>query len=97
IRPIIGVRFGPVDLIVNPILDTSFDRLENLDFAPCARIAYNLSPKWSFALEHYADLGPIRHFLPRSEQSHSLFAVVDYSGKTGVEFGIGRGLNDAAD
>src|SRR5882724_3000495 len=88
IRPIIGVRFGSIDLIVNPILDTSFDRLENLDFAPCTRIAYNLSPKWAFALEHYADLGPLRHFLPSKEQSHSLFAVADYSGKTNVEFGI---------
>ena len=34
IRPILGVRSGPVDLIVNPILDTSFQGLGSLDFAP---------------------------------------------------------------
>jgi hypothetical protein len=97
IRPIIGGRVGPVDLIVNPILDTAFNSLGNLDFAPCTRLAYNVSPKWAVALEHYADLGPIRHLLAANEQSQSLFAVVDYNGKPGVEFGIGHGLNDATD
>jgi hypothetical protein len=32
IRPIIGGRLGPVDLIVNPILDISFQGLGSLDF-----------------------------------------------------------------
>ena len=37
IRPIIGVRFGPVDMIANPIIDTSFQGFGSLDFAPAAR------------------------------------------------------------
>jgi len=41
IRPIIGVRIGPVDLIANPILDTSFQGLGALHLAPAARVAYN--------------------------------------------------------
>jgi len=45
IRPIFGVRIGPVDLIANPILDTSFRGLGSLDFAPAARVAYNFSEK----------------------------------------------------
>jgi hypothetical protein len=57
IRPIIGTRIGPVDLIVNPILDTSFQGLGSLDFAPAARVAYNLSESWAVAFEHYADYG----------------------------------------
>jgi len=97
IRPIVGMRSGPVDLIVNPILDTDFNGLGRLDFAPETRLAYNLSPKWAVALEHYADLGPIRHLLPSYEQSQSIFAVVDYNGKPGVEFGVGYGLNGATD
>jgi hypothetical protein len=36
IRPIIGVRLGPVDLIINPILDTAFRGLGAFDFAPAA-------------------------------------------------------------
>ena len=96
-RPIIGARFGPVDLIVNPILDTSFERIEDLEFVPCVRLAYNFSPKWAVAVEQYADLGTLRRFLPSSKQSESVFAVLDYNGKTSVEFGIGRGENDATD
>ena len=86
IRPIIGWRSGAVDFIVNPILDTSFDGLDQLDFAPATRLAYNFSPLWAFAMEHYADFGPIRHFAPSAAQQHSLFAVIDYGGKPGVEF-----------
>src|SRR5262249_23238993 len=96
-RPIIGWRFGPVDLITNPILDTQFNGLGNLDFAPCTRLAYNFSDKWAGAIEQYSDFGPIHHFASGSEQSQALFAVVDYNGKPGVEFGIGRGLNGATD
>jgi hypothetical protein len=55
IRPIIGGRLGPVDLIVNPILDTSFQGPGSLTFAPASRVAYNFSETWAAALEHYAD------------------------------------------
>jgi hypothetical protein len=41
IRQIIGERLGPVDLIVNLILDTSFQGLGSLDFAPASRVAYH--------------------------------------------------------
>lgn len=95
IRPIIGFREGPVDFIVNPILDTGFDGLGRLDFAPCERIAYNFSELWAVALEHYADFGGIDAWLPANKQQQSAFAVFDYNGKTGVEFGIGRGLSGA--
>jgi hypothetical protein len=43
IRPIIGWHFGKFDFIVNPIFDNSWKGFNNLDFAPCARIAYNFS------------------------------------------------------
>lgn len=97
IRPIVGWRTGPWDFIANPILDTSFNGLNQLDFAPAVRVAYNFSELWTVSVEHYADYGPLRNFLPSSQQQQSLFAVVDYNGKTGVEFGIGHGLNDATD
>jgi hypothetical protein len=96
-RPIIGFRSHGWDFIVNPILDTGFDGLKKLDFAPCERIAYNLSPKWAFAVEHYSDYGAISAFDSASEQQQSVFAVVDYTGKTGVEFGVGHGLTHASD
>jgi hypothetical protein len=98
IRPIIGWRRGPVDLIVNPILDTKFDGFSRLDFAPAVRLAYNYSKQWAVAIEHYADFGEIGDFVPPREQQHNLFAVADYSGDwLGVEGGIGFGLTHASD
>jgi hypothetical protein len=97
IRPIVGVRFGAVDVIVNPILDTGFDGFSRLDFAPCARIDYNVSKLWSVALEHYADFGELRSLLPASAQQHQLFAVVDYGGEPSVELGVGHGLSASSD
>ena len=98
IRPIIGKRFGPVDVIVNPIFDTDFKSFGHLDFAPAARVDYNFSPVWAVALEEYADFGQVRHFASGGQQQHTLFYVVDYSGDPlSVEFGVGNGLTSASD
>ncbi len=102
IRPILGVRFGPLDLISNPIVDYAFGSIKSLDFAPSERVAYNFSPVWALAAEHYAEFGKIRHFESGNAQGHSLFAVVDYNGQTlhqplDVEFGIGHGFTTASD
>jgi hypothetical protein len=98
IRPIIGGRFGPFDLIINPILDTSFDGVSRLDFAPAARVAYNYSSTWAIAIEHYADFGQLRDLAPSSLQQQTLFAVLDYSGEPlSVEAGIGHGTTSASD
>jgi hypothetical protein len=44
IRPIIGLHLRPVDIIINPILDHAYlGGFGNLEFAPAARVAYNLS------------------------------------------------------
>src|SRR6185436_9557082 len=95
--PILGWRVGRMDFIFNPILDTSFDGFSRLDFAPAARIDYNISKTWAVALEHYADFGPLRRFLPANQQDQSLFAVVDYSGKMNVEFGVGHSFAAGGD
>lgn len=98
IRPIIGARFGPVDVIFNPIIDTSLNGIHALDFAPAERIAYNLSQSWAVALEHYADYGPFSRFEPVDQQEHTLFAVVDYAaGPTSIDFGVGHGFTAASD
>ncbi len=98
IRPIVGLHLHPVDIIVNPILDTSYDGFRNLDFAPSTRIAYNINPQWAVAAEEYADLGAIHKFDPLDQQSHQMYAVVDHGSKfLDVEFGIGFGLTPASD
>lgn len=98
IRPILGWRFGPVDLILNPIVDYDFTGTRGTTFAPAGRVAYNFSPVWAIAVEEYAGLGRFSHFEQPGKQQHQLFAVVDYGGEpVNVEFGIGRGLTGATD
>jgi hypothetical protein len=84
---------------VNPILDNSYvGGIRSLDFAPATRVAYNFSPKWAAAIEEYADVGPLRKFYARGDQSHQLYAVVDHSVKyVDIEFGVGFGLNSSSD
>ena len=98
IRPIIGVHLGRLDLIANPILDSQFNGLGKLELAPAFRAAWNVSNRLAFALEQYSDYGPLDHLYSGAEQSHTLFAVLDYgSGSNGIEFGIGRGLTRSSD
>jgi hypothetical protein len=98
IRPIIGWRFGAIDLIVNPILDNSWKGFSSLDFAPSTRLAWNITKEWAVAAEEYDDFGPLKGFFPGDLQSHQLFAVVDYSGAPmDVEAGLGFGLTPASD
>jgi hypothetical protein len=98
IRPIIGWHLKPVDIIVNPIVDTAYDGIKNLEFVPATRVAYNFSPEWAVAVEEYADFGPLRGFRVFKEQSHQLYAVVDHSSKiVDIQIGVGFGLTDASD
>ena len=98
-RPIVGVHLGHFDFIVNPIVDTDFKGgAGNLEFMPAVRAAWHPGGNFAYALEEYADFGPLDHFKPSAEQSHTLFAVLDYgSSSHGLEFGVGRGLTPASD
>lgn len=98
IRPIIGWHLRPVDIIFNPILDTSYDGFRNLIFAPSTRVAYNFESGWALALEEYSEFGPLKDFYSRSEQAHQLYWVVDRAGKPfDIEAGIGFGLTSGSD
>jgi hypothetical protein len=98
IRPIIGWHLHPVDVIVNPIFDTSYDGVQNLDFAPSTRIAYHLPAGWAVAIEEYDDFGPLHQFYPGAQQAHELYGVIDRTTRfLDIEVGIGTGLTEASD
>ena len=98
IRPIIGWHLKPVDIIINPIVDTAYDGFKNLEFVPAARVAYHFPSGWALAVEEYADVGPLHAFAPGSEQAHQVYAVVDRTWKDWeIEAGVGVGLTDASD
>jgi hypothetical protein len=97
VRPIIGWHFDKSNLIVNPIVDTRWDGIKNLEFVPSIRADYSVAPRWAIALEEYADYGLVSDFAPAGEQAHQLFGVVNYSGMVDIEAGVGFGLTDASD
>jgi len=98
-RPIIGWHLKPVDIIINPILDTKYQGgIKGLDFVPAARVDYNFSPVWAVAAEEYDDFGTLGDIAPVAAQVHQLFAVVDHTiGTFDVEAGAGFALTNATD
>lgn len=99
VRPIVGLHLHPVDIIVNPIVDTDYTGgFGGLEFVPATRIAYNLNDKWAVAFEEYADCGPLRQLKPLNDQFHEVWATTDhYSKFLDVETGIGFGITAGAD
>ena len=92
-RPMIGWRSAPWEFVVNPILGIALSGNDQTpNFEPAARLGYILSSKWTVAVEHYADLGPINHFQPGSQQAQETFLVADYGGEpVSVDLGVGHG------
>ncbi len=98
IRPIIGVRKGDYEFIVNPIIDIGFGHDGEVEFLPAARFARKFGEDFALGIEYYSALGPIGHFLPLSEQEHNIYGVVDFKvGRFDVNFGIGYGLTGGSD
>ena len=98
-RPIVGWHFDKWDVIVDPIVDTAYDGVKNLDFAPSTKITYKKSDRLGLAMEEYADYGPLKGFYAAADQSHTLYGVVDYAVGHGLdlEAGLGFGLTHATD
>jgi hypothetical protein len=98
VRPIIGWHLKPWDIIINPIVDTAYDGLGNLEFVPASRVAYNFQSGLAVAVEEYADYGRFNDWSPRGDQVHQIFGVVDKTWKDwDIEAGVGVGLTDASD
>jgi len=99
VRPIVGWHLKPIDIIVNPIVDTSYTGgFKSLEFVPAVRVAYNFSSKWAGAIEEYADYGPLRDIYPGREQSHQIWGVVNHSSRLfDIETGIGFGVTSSSD
>lgn len=99
-RPILAWHVNPhLDLIANPIVDTAYDGVGKLVFAPSTRVAYNASPTWALAIETYSEFGELRGFNAVPDQSQQIYAVVDHVTRNGfeLEFGAGWGLTRATD
>ena len=99
-RPILGYKLTNWEFTLNPILGWSIsDRRGGAPaFEPAGKVAYRLTDALSVGVEHYAALGPVYNLLPRGQQEHATFLVMDAKvGGTDVNFGIGHGNSNSQD
>ena len=62
------------------------------------KASYRTDQGYSVGVEHYGDVGQLRHIGPLSKQSQQTFAVVDLKAKgASVNLGVGRGWTDVAE
>lgn len=102
VRPIIEKVFGKWYFAVNPDLTQALrgpGRSDGLGFEPGVKLSYDVTKRLAPGFEYYAETGPIKHFLPGSQQHHLIFATldVDTSPKWELNFGVGRGLTGASE
>jgi len=99
IRPILGWRSASWLIAFNPTLgdDLAGEERGVFAFHPAAKIARDVGEKTALGIEYCADFGPLDDPLPRGEQLHTLFLVLDAERKLGWNIGIGRGLTQATD
>ena len=99
LRPILGYRGEKWLASFNPTLGADLAGAERdvWMFHPSFKLAREVGERIALGFEYYADFGRLRDPLPRNEQSHTFYVVLDAERKLGVNFGIGRGLTDATD
>jgi len=102
LRPIIDKQLGRWYFAVNPAFEKSLTGLNSSagwDFAPSAKIGFDLTKLVTLGVEYYADLGPVGHFHDVSDQQHQIFPTLDlnFSPKWEFNFGVGFGLTRSTD
>jgi hypothetical protein len=99
IRPIIGWHLAPVDIIVNPIVDTAYDGFGNPSSCPAARIAYNFRSGW--ALLWQKNTRTLAGSTTSRRRTSRCSTVVRGGGSQleglEIEAGVGVGLTDVTD
>ncbi len=98
IRPIIDLRTGPWQLILNPSLEVPFGRYSPV-FAPAVRGVLQVAERFWLGLEHYMEFGRIDRWETTARQGHQLFVTTDVrlGGRTGLHLGVGHGLTHNSD
>ncbi len=98
LRPIIDMRSGPWQLILNPSVVFPLGQGGPV-FVPSVRGVRQVAPIVWLGLEHYMDFGRISRGEGLPQQAHQLFFTTDIkiSNRFAVHLGIGHGLTHASD
>ena len=95
VRPIADGRWGPFYASVNPILSIDFTGADAgiPQFQPAAKVAFDVVGSVALGAEYYGAFGKVTSFLPLSESTNRLFAVLDFtSDHFDLNFGVGYGF-----
>jgi hypothetical protein len=95
IRPIVDGRWGPFYASFNPILAIDFNGPDAgiPQFQPAAKAAFDVLGSLALGAEYYGAFGKVTSFLPLSESTNRLFAVLDFtSDYFDLNFGVGYGF-----
>jgi hypothetical protein len=101
VRTIAGYRSETWLIGVNPILSWSLSpgqRENNPELEMAWKVSRSVARGLALGVEYYAGMGKLGNNLPRDMQDRALYLTVDVDRAPWVfNFGIGKGLTDAAD
>lgn len=102
LRPILDKQWGPLYVAFNPSFEKSVHGLNSAggwDFAPSAKISYDLTKLIAIGVEYYSTLGQVGGFDSWGKQQHQIFPTLDlnFSPDWEFNFGVGLGLTGSTD
>ena len=99
IRPIVDKTMGRWYVGVNPALERTWHGpgvKDGLDFAPGAKISYDITKKVAGGLEYYGDYGDLRKIASFHDQMQQFFPAIDLNVSPEWEFNFGVGIGPTA-
>lgn len=98
LRPIIDLRTGPWQLILNPAFDVPIGR-SSPALTPAVRGVRQVREGVWLGVEHYAEFGRLNEWERTKKQAHQLFATIDLrlSERFALNLGVGHGLTRNSD
>jgi hypothetical protein len=102
LRPIVDKQWGRWYFALNPSFEKSLHgphSNEAFEFAPSAKISFDLTKVVALGVEYYSSLGPISRFDSWNDQQHQIIPVIDLnlSPEWEFNFGVGFGLTRSTD
>ena len=87
---------------LNPSFEKSIHGLnsnEGFDFAPSAKLSFEVTKLVSLGVEYYCSIGPVGRMNSWDEQQHQIMPVLDldFSPDWEFNFGVGIGLTHSTD
>ena len=102
IRPIIDKQIGPWYASINPALEKSLagvNSSKGFEFAPNAKLSYDLTKVVTARVEYYASFGEMTHLEATGDQQQMIVPAIDlnFSPEWEFNFGVGIGVTHSTD